>query len=159
MRRAAPTACTAAIRRRWKPCWHCLSPRCICVLDRPGPVYNASPPPAATPKPPSACNTPSADSSNSCSGRRTGRGNDGPRKIPERQNRGFPFVLGKRKKRASPIPTAPTAAIFFQNLIPKGAFLRHSLDLSFRLILRLEKTPGVSFVRKTDILASGPELD
>jgi hypothetical protein len=59
---------------------------------------------------------------------------------PRNPKPGIFLLLGKRKRRASHIPTAPAAATLFQNLIPKGAFLRHSPNLSFRLILRLEKT-------------------
>jgi hypothetical protein len=77
---------------------------------------------------------------------------------PRNPKPGIFLLLGKRKRRASHIPTAPAAATLFQNLIPKGAFLRHSPNLSFRLILRLEKTAGVEFSHEAGVLAD-PEYD
>jgi len=65
---------------------------------------------------------------------------------PRNPKAGILLLLGKRKKRASHISTAPAAAIFFQNLIPERSFLRHFHTLLFRLILRLEKTLWVGTV-------------
>src|ERR1035437_10355115 len=88
-RKAAAAASTATIKLPWRPCWPCPTRRSTCAPDSPLPCYNASREPAATPEPPSVCNTPNADSLRSCDPLRQGRGNDGRGKSPKDKNGDF----------------------------------------------------------------------
>src|SRR5208337_266784 len=70
-------AFTGAIRPRWRRCWPCLIPPSTCARDSRSPFYNASRQRSATPRRPSLCSKPNANSSSTCGSLRKGGGNDG----------------------------------------------------------------------------------
>jgi hypothetical protein len=157
-RRDENAAATAATKRRWKRSRCCTSPSNTCVPASPWPRCIASPDSGATPKPHGACNRPSTCSLSNCARRREEN---------NANQRGF-SAEERGKEAQTPPPClalhspAQTKPKLLRRLLDsshkstqKGAICISCLSRSFRLILRLENTGGLSRLPRLLQLGTG----
>src|SRR5208337_555065 len=133
-KKAASDAITGAIRLRWRRCWPCLIPPSTCARDSRSPFYNASRQRSATPRRPSLCSKPNANSSRTCGSLRKGGGNDGGCKTLRVSHPPW------KSLRHSHIPTARSLLYIFPKTYSRKEPSSPPVPSRFRLILRLEKT-------------------